>query len=160
MPCIHGYKIPFFVCIWDITICYDNWYKTIYFYRHGSITIYDGPSEFSPVLGKYCGSSVPPRFISSTSSIFIMFITSDLSRKDRFILKYRSQGKFASIIDTIGCDHQDSKLQGVKKKIGYPFPICLFYYIFLEFSWDLQLWTDRTKHEYIVWSAIKGSFWI
>ena len=37
------------------------------------MTIYDGGSSTSPMMGKYCGNSIPPSHVSSSNEIFIHF---------------------------------------------------------------------------------------
>ena len=46
----------------------NNIYK---FFSYDSLTVYDGDSNGSPMLGKYCGTSIPPNHISSNNNIFI-----------------------------------------------------------------------------------------
>ena len=39
------------------------------------MTIYDGDSDSSPVVGKYCANYIPPSHISSNNTILIHFKT-------------------------------------------------------------------------------------
>ena len=43
------------------------------FFSWDSLTIYDGNSSTSPMMGMYCGDSIPPSHVSSTNEIFIHF---------------------------------------------------------------------------------------
>ena len=45
------------------------------FFSYDSLTIYDGGSSTSPMMGKYCGDSVPPSHISSSKQIMVHFET-------------------------------------------------------------------------------------
>ena len=36
--------------------------------------IYDGASSTSPMMGKYCGDSIPPSHVSSSNEILIHFV--------------------------------------------------------------------------------------
>ena len=51
---------------------YVNFLYT-FLYRYDSLTIYDGASFTSPVIGKYCSSSLPPNFNSTTNEILVHF---------------------------------------------------------------------------------------
>ena len=37
------------------------------------MTIYDGGSSSSPMMGKYCGNSIPPSHVSSSNEVLIQF---------------------------------------------------------------------------------------
>ena len=43
------------------------------FFSYDSLTIYDGGSSTSPMMGKYCGNSIPPSHVSSSNEILIQF---------------------------------------------------------------------------------------
>jgi len=57
------------------------------------LTIFDGPSIKSPKIGKYCGSSLPPSFVSSGSEIFIHFKTDSDFNGPGFKLEYTSKSE-------------------------------------------------------------------
>uniref|UniRef100_A0A3P8P3F5 Cubilin n=1 Tax=Astatotilapia calliptera TaxID=8154 RepID=A0A3P8P3F5_ASTCA len=40
-----------------------------------SVAVYDGPDTLSPLLGKFCGTVLPPNLRSSTNQLFIVFST-------------------------------------------------------------------------------------
>uniref|UniRef100_A0A3Q4HHJ3 Cubilin (intrinsic factor-cobalamin receptor) n=1 Tax=Neolamprologus brichardi TaxID=32507 RepID=A0A3Q4HHJ3_NEOBR len=40
-----------------------------------SVAVYDGPDTLSPLLGKFCGTVLPPNLRSSTNQLFIVFRT-------------------------------------------------------------------------------------
>ncbi|XP_041824165.1 cubilin [Melanotaenia boesemani] len=39
------------------------------------VAVYDGPDTFAPLLGKFCGTVLPPNLRSSTNQLFIVFRT-------------------------------------------------------------------------------------
>ena len=43
------------------------------FFSYDSLTTYDGGSNTSPMMGKYCGDSIPPSHVSSSIEILIQF---------------------------------------------------------------------------------------
>ena len=43
-----------------------------------TMSVYDGPDESSPLIGKYCGVNVPQYFRSTKESLFVVF-KSDVS---------------------------------------------------------------------------------
>ena len=63
------------------------------YFRYDSLTIYDGDSDSSPELGRYCGNSVPPSHISSNNTIFIHFKTDTVEIKTGFKLEYKPYSK-------------------------------------------------------------------
>ena len=42
-------------------------------FSYDSLTIYDGDSSTSPMMGFYCGDSIPPTHVSSSNEILIQF---------------------------------------------------------------------------------------
>ena len=44
-----------------------------YHFRYDSLSIYDGPSNVSPRVGKYCDYSLPPEFKSTNNEVLIYF---------------------------------------------------------------------------------------
>ena len=45
------------------------------FFSYDSLTIYDGGTSSSSMMGKYCGDSMPPSHISSSKEIVVHFET-------------------------------------------------------------------------------------
>ena len=67
-------------------------------FRYDYLRIYDGSSNQSPMLGRYCGSSIPPSLISSSNEMFIHF-KSDGSVNDKgFRIEYSPSSRFTLII--------------------------------------------------------------
>ena len=58
------------------------------------MTIYDGASSTSSMMGKYCGNSIPPSHVSSSNEVLIQF-KSDGSGVPRagFKLEYNPTSK-------------------------------------------------------------------
>jgi hypothetical protein len=63
-----------------------------FFFSYDSLTIYDGGSSTSPMMGKYCGDSIPPSHVSSSKEIMIHFETK-LSNDNGFKMEYNPTGK-------------------------------------------------------------------
>ena len=82
----------------------NNIYK---FFSYDSLTVYDGDSNGSPMLGKYCGTSIPPSHISSNNNIFIHFDTDGYQTKTGFKLEYHPSN-----------NNQQTCLAGVHALVG------------------------------------------
>ena len=71
-------------------------------FSEDSLTIYDGRFNTSPLLGEFCGDTVPPLHISSGNQIYLHFATwkNPGSTEDGFKLEYApySKSKFANFI--------------------------------------------------------------
>ena len=67
--------------------------KSIFFFSFDSLTIYDGDSSTSPIIGKYCGDSIPPSHISSSNKVLIRFQADSLYTAAGFQLEYNPTGK-------------------------------------------------------------------
>ena len=64
------------------------------FFSHDSLTIYDGGSITSPMMGKYCGDSIPPSHISSSKEIMVHFETASWTTcNNGFKMEYNPTGK-------------------------------------------------------------------
>ena len=55
---------------------------------YDSLTLYDGDSNSAPMIGKYCGNSIPNNQISSTNSVLIHFESDRYWTKSGFQLEY------------------------------------------------------------------------
>ena len=58
-----------------------------------SLRIYDGVSSTSPMLGRYCGDSLPPSQISSSNQLFLHFQSSSTYTATGFKLEYNATSK-------------------------------------------------------------------
>ena len=62
--------------------------------RADSLTIYDGGSNTSPIVGDpYCGDSLPPNQISSSNRVFIHFHSNHFGTATGFKLEYNATSK-------------------------------------------------------------------
>ena len=63
--------------------------QTNIFFSFDFLIIYDGGSTTSPVMGKYCGDSIPPSHISSSKEVMVHFETYwNVDNKNGFKLMY------------------------------------------------------------------------
>ena len=65
----------------------------MYFFSYDSLTIYDGGSSTSPLVGKYCGDTIPPSHFSSSNEILIHFQTDGGEARAGFKIEYNPTGK-------------------------------------------------------------------
>ena len=85
-------------CVWVyINLCVSTslWHViTLHFFsRHDYVIVYDGPTMKAPILGRYCGSKLPPALKSSSQHLLIYFHTDSSVNDDGFSIRYFS-GKF------------------------------------------------------------------
>ena len=62
-----------------------------------SVTIYDGGSYESSMIGEFCGDSLPQRQLSSSNEIFIHFVTGVGGTRKGFQLEYALLGNVFDI---------------------------------------------------------------
>ena len=75
------------------------------FFSYDSLTIYDGDSSTSPVMGNYCGDSIPPSHVSSSNEILIQFQSDGSATYNGFKMEYNPLGKthqFKTTLNIIG----------------------------------------------------------
>ena len=53
-----------------------------------SLTLYDGDSNSAPMIGEYCGNSIPNNQISSTNSVLIHFESDVYVTEPGFQIEY------------------------------------------------------------------------
>ena len=58
-----------------------------------SLTIYNGPSDASPVIGEFCGYDLPANFISISNEILLVFKSSSKDNYKGFKLEYKTSSK-------------------------------------------------------------------
>ena len=59
-----------------------------------SLTIYNGPSDASPVIGEFCDDDLPAKFISPSNEILLVFKSNDyLNGYKGFQLEYKTSSK-------------------------------------------------------------------
>ena len=68
------------------------------------MTIYDGSSSTSSMMGKYCGDSIPPSHVSSSNEILVHFQSDEEITYTGFKMKYNPLGntKFKTTLNTMG----------------------------------------------------------
>ena len=66
-------------------------------FSHDTLTLYDGNSEASPLLGQHCGKSIPPTYYSQTNMAFIHFQADGSVTGTGFELEYMPSSKLYSI---------------------------------------------------------------
>lgn len=74
------------------------------------LKIYDGSSADSPLVGKFCGSSYPKHYTSSSNNLFLTFKSDFTVTSEGFKLSYQSLCEISLVGDS-----------GVIKSPGYPF---------------------------------------
>ena len=67
--------------------------KQFIFSYDDSLTLYDGDSDAAPMIGMYCGQTLPPSFVSSKNEIFMHFQSDDHGSNNGFKLKYEAYSK-------------------------------------------------------------------
>ena len=67
-------------------------YKQTYFFSYDSLTIYDGASGTSSMMGKYCDDSIPPSHVSSSNEVLIHFQSDYTTTYTGFKMEYNPIG--------------------------------------------------------------------
>ena len=63
------------------------------FLSYDSLTIYDGDSSTSSMMGKYCGETIPPSHVSSSNEMLIHFQSDGVATRAGFKMEYSPTGK-------------------------------------------------------------------
>ena len=74
--------------------------KIILIFRAESLKIFDGDSNKSPMLGSYCGDSLPPSQTSSRNKLFFHFYSDEENSGTGFKLEYNATSKNPFEIDS------------------------------------------------------------
>ena len=61
---------------------------------YDSLTLYDGDSNSAPMIGEYCGNSIPNNQISSTNSVLILFESDGGVTGFGFQLEYQRSSEY------------------------------------------------------------------
>ena len=69
--------------------------KQLSIFSFDSLTIYDGDSSTSPMMGKYCGDSIPPSHVSSSNAILINFQSDSAYTVAGFKMEYNPIGNIS-----------------------------------------------------------------
>ena len=67
--------------------------NNLFLFSWDSLTIYDGDSSTSSMMGKYCGDSIPPSHVSSSNEILIHFRSDGIVTRPGFKIEYNPTGK-------------------------------------------------------------------
>ena len=68
--------------------------QVTYLFSYEFLTIYDGGSSTSPLIGKYCGASIPPSHISSSKELTVHFETDSFNGNGNgFKIEYNPTSK-------------------------------------------------------------------
>ena len=62
-------------------------------FSYDFLSIYDGDSSTSYMLGKYCGDSIPPSHVSSSNEVLIHFDSDTGETEAGFKMEYNPIGK-------------------------------------------------------------------
>ena len=81
--------------------------KVLLFFSWDSLTVYDGGSSTSPMMGKYCDSSIPPSHVSSRNVILIHFQSDVSETYTGFKMEYNPIGKQTTSIQNNTDYHGD-----------------------------------------------------
>ena len=93
-------KLKYFVIV--------KWEKqTTYFFSYDYLTIYDGGSSTSPMMGKYCDNSIPPSHVSSSNEVLIEFQSDGYATYGGFQMEYNPTGKQSTSIQNNTEYHRD-----------------------------------------------------
>ena len=65
------------------------------FFSYDSLTIYDGASSTSSMMGKYCGDSIPPSHVSSSNEVLTQFHSDQYTVGAGFKMEYNPTGNTA-----------------------------------------------------------------
>ena len=71
------------------------------------MVVYDGGSSTSAMMGKYCGDSIPPSYVSSSNEILIHFQSDGSETEAGFKIEYNPTGKQKTPIQNNTEYHRD-----------------------------------------------------
>ena len=78
------------------------------------MTIYDGGSSTSSMMGKYCGDSIPTSHISSSNEVIIHFQSDGSVYSAGFKMEYHPTGKQKTPIQNNTEYHRDRLVEAPK----------------------------------------------
>ena len=74
-------------------------------FSYDFLSIYDGDSSTSYILGEYCGNSIPPSSVSSNNEVLIHFYSNGYGAEAGFKMEYNPIGKthqFKTTLNNMG----------------------------------------------------------
>ena len=91
-----------FSCFWFLWLvrCFVIFHQNsiihcLYCFSNDKLTIYDGGSKTSGIIGEYC-DSMPPFIITTSNEVFVRFYTSEVYTGTGFKMKYNSTSRLKS----------------------------------------------------------------
>ena len=122
-------------------------------FSYDALTIYDGSSNTSPMIGKYCGDLLPSSQISSTNKVLIHFETDWATTRKGFKLEYHTNSKRYISIAQFICHFQDFRISAFQGfSIFWPITVFVVDYFqnkFLKIShnkqrdWSKKCWNPE-----------------
>lgn len=84
-------------------------YNNTYFSSEQKFQAYDGPTDKSKLIGKYCGSEKPASFISTSNTLLLVFMSDYMFSFEGFLIYYSRV-----------CSEIFTQSTGVIQSPGYP----------------------------------------
>ena len=95
------------------------------FFSWDSLTIYDGGSSTSSMMGNYCGDSIPPSQVSSINEILIHFHSDWSGTESGFKMEYNPTGKQITTIQ----NNTEYHINRCRILVTFfYFQVCLFFF--------------------------------
>ena len=89
------------------------------FSSYDSLTVYDGGSSSSSMMGKYCGDSIPPSHVSLSNQVLIQFHSDEAETETGFQIEYNPIGKQNTSIQNNTEGHEDRILRVILNIVFY-----------------------------------------
>ena len=83
------------------------------------MTIYDSGSSTSPMMGEYCGDSIPPSHVSSSNEILIQFQSDGSITYNGFKMEYNPTGRQITAIQNNTKYDRDIRIQNLGNILYY-----------------------------------------
>lgn len=120
-------------CTWEVTAPENHliflWFEAFelegsYDCRYDSVLIRDGLEADDPVLGKFCGSTIPSTVSSSSNTITVTFVTDGSDERTGFLAKFQSKDisnfvGMESVFEEMFPLILMEKIQGAKERLSY-----------------------------------------
>ena len=96
-PTSSGQYLPNQNCTWYISVTSGTSVRLTFarfnleasnFCQNDYVLIRNGHSPNSPILGRYCGSSIPSPLLASNNEVSVQFVTNGVSQLSGFLLNY------------------------------------------------------------------------
>ena len=119
-----------------------------YIFSWDSLTIYDGGSNTSPMLGNpYCGDSLPPSQISSSNQLFFHFHSDGIGKEVQIVYRvfYMSFDRFLLAVESRDLSQADKRIIRVSSFSilqNFNFWMIKFTVITKKTTWHLAIWQN------------------